>query len=101
MAAKRTPIDYGATEYDDYVPTPTGPSAYSLANEGRKPLFDIELKTVIGTVYADANGTMSPKQVAFLTIADYGKDGEFSFPNEDGSVCHVGIYTEEVPGKTI
>ena len=91
-------------EYDEpeFAPVPAHPTyPYSPASEGRTRLFDIELKTVIGTVYATPGADMSPKAVAFLTICDYGKDGEFTFPNEDGSTVHVAIYTEEVPGKTL
>jgi len=58
-------------------------------------LFDIV--SVIGSVYA--GGKLSPRVAAFMIIAEYGADGEFSFPDGDGATISVGV--KRTKGQTV
>lgn len=63
--------------------TPTYPT------DGARPLFEVVVKSVVGTVYA---GDQYPARVAaFLLIAESGLNGVFEFPTEDGRVERVTV----------
>jgi hypothetical protein len=74
---------------DEEIPTPTPTYDGGHKNVNEK-LFDITC--IIGSVFS--GGDEDPRIVAFRMIGEHNADGEFSFPNEDGSICHVGVYTE-------
>lgn len=57
------------------------------------PGFDVTC--VVGRVLLDAAAEESPLVAAFKLIGEHGAQGSFSFPLEDGSICHVDV--EHVP----
>lgn len=56
---------------------------------GPEKLFDITC--TVGSVYV--GGILSPRVVAFQLIAEHGADGEYSFPNQDGTTTMVAVAT--------
>ena len=77
-----------------------GGDAISVETAGPRDgdvLFEVTVRAVVGAVKLDRYGRHSPRTTAFMMIAEYGADGEFQFPNEDGSINHVTVSTEQ-PG---
>lgn len=67
----------------------------TVASErGPHPLFDVTVRTVIGTVTSDfdvAPVFLTPQQVAFKMINDYDSEGTFEFPTQDGRIMRVTV----------
>ncbi len=67
------------------------------AYEAVQPLKLFDVTCVVGSVYA-GDSDFTSREIAFLMIARHGADGEFTFPNEDGTINHVHVETERGPG---
>lgn len=59
-----------------------------------EPRALFEVTCVIGTVFDSMSGQFTPREAAFNLIATHNAEGTFSFPNENGSICHVTVVTE-------
>lgn len=77
-----TPLDYATTTNDTQDVT-------------SRKLFDIT--AVIGSVYS--GGTMNPRVVAFSLIGEHGAPGEYSFPDEDGTLTVVRVEMGVTPNQ--
>lgn len=55
-----------------------------------------EVTCVVGAVVR-GNGSLTPREAAFLLIARAGHGGTFLFPDEDGSMNHVTVEFEPHP----
>jgi hypothetical protein len=61
----------------------------------RVVLFEVVMTKVLGKVYHDQYGTMTPYVAAFQLIAECGCDGTFQFPNGDGGMVKVVVETTD------
>jgi hypothetical protein len=52
-------------------------------------LFDVTC--IIGSVYGSSEGGETPNQAAFRLIADHGAQGDYEFPQEDGTMTRVTV----------